>query len=67
MITESLYEELEQVFNHFPSYCMNIMLGERNEKLGRVDIFRPTIGNERLYHDNNDNSVRIVNFATSII
>jgi len=43
------------------------MLGDCNEKLGREDIFRPTIGNELLYQDNNDSDVRIVNFATSII
>jgi len=33
--------------------------------LGREDIFRPTIGNECLHQDNNDNGVRNVNFATS--
>ena len=30
------------------------------------DIFNPTIGNESLHQENNDNGVRIVNFATSI-
>ena len=43
---------------------MKFMLGDCNEKLGREDIFRPTIGNESLYQDNNDNDVRIVNFVT---
>jgi hypothetical protein len=27
--------------------------------------FKPTIGNERLHQDSNDNGVRIINFATS--
>ena len=67
MITQSLSEELEQVFNHFPNYHMKIMLGDCTEKLGREDIFRPTMGNERLYQDTNDNDVIIVNFTTSII
>jgi len=33
--------------------------------LGREDIFKPTIGNESLHQDSNDNAVRTVNFATS--
>jgi hypothetical protein len=34
-------------------------------KRGREDIFKPTIGNESLHQDSNDNGVRVVNFATS--
>ena len=33
--------------------------------MGRGNIFKPTIGNEILHKDSNDNGVRIVNFATS--
>jgi len=36
-------------------------------KLRRQDIFKPTIGNESLHRDSNDNGVKIVNFATSKI
>jgi hypothetical protein len=31
----------------------------------REDTFKPTIGNESLHQDSNDNGVRVVNFATS--
>jgi hypothetical protein len=34
------------------------------QKVGRENIFKPTIGNESLHQDSNDNGVRIVNFAT---
>ena len=44
---------------------MTIILGDFNVKLGEEDIFKPTIGNESLHHDYNDNGVRIVNFAIS--
>jgi len=44
---------------------MKILLGDFNAKVGRESIFEPTIGQESLYHDNNDNGVRLVNFATS--
>ena len=44
---------------------MKILLGDFNAKLGREDTFKPTIGNESLHEDSNDNGVRVVNFATS--
>ena len=59
----SFYEELEQVFDHFPRYHMKIPLGDFNAKVGRENIFKPTIGNESLHQDSNDNGVRIVKFA----
>jgi hypothetical protein len=42
------YEELEQVFDKFPNYHMKILVGTFNAKVGRDDIFKPTIGNERI-------------------
>src|SRR5215469_12313116 len=44
---------------------MKILLGDFNAKVGRENIFKPTIGNESLHKDSNDNGVRIVNFAKS--
>ena len=44
---------------------MKILLGDFNAKVGRENSFKPTIGNESLHQDSNDNGVRIVNFATS--
>jgi hypothetical protein len=43
---------------------MSILLGDFNAKVGREDIFKPTIGNESLHEINNENGVRLVNFAT---
>jgi hypothetical protein len=60
----SFYEELECVFDKFPKYHMKILLGDFNAKVGREDIFKPTIGNESLHEISNDNGVRVVNFAT---
>jgi len=51
----SFYEELEQVFYRFRKYHMTILLGDFNAKFGREDIFKPTVGNENLHEDNNDN------------
>ncbi|PNF35790.1 hypothetical protein B7P43_G11761 [Cryptotermes secundus] len=44
---------------------MKILLGDFNAKVGREDIFKPTVGNESLHEISNDNGVRVVNFATS--
>jgi len=60
---DSFYEELQHVIHHFPKYHMKILVGDFNAKLGRENIFKPTIGNDSLHQDSNDNGVRIVNFA----
>ena len=36
----SIYEELEQIFNHFPKYHTKIQLGDLNAKVGQENIFR---------------------------
>jgi hypothetical protein len=64
-IKDSFYEELGRVFDQFPRYDMKIPLGDFNAKVGREDIFKPTIGNESSHEISNDNGVRVVNFATS--
>jgi hypothetical protein len=43
---------------------MKTLLGDFNAKVGREEIFKPTIGNESLHEISNDNGVRVVNFAT---
>ena len=45
---ESLYEDREQVLDHFLKYIMKLLLVDFNAKLGREDIFKPTIGNGSL-------------------
>ena len=45
-------------------YHMKSLLGNCNAKVGRENIFNPTIGNEILHRDSNDNVVRTVNLAT---
>jgi hypothetical protein len=42
-----------------------ILLGDFGTEVGREDILKPTTGNESLHEINNDNGVRVVNFATS--
>jgi endonuclease/exonuclease/phosphatase family metal-dependent hydrolase len=56
---------VEHVFDKFPKYHMKILLGDFNAKVGKEDIFKPTIGNESLHEVSNDNRVRLGNLATS--
>jgi hypothetical protein len=46
---------------------MNNFLADFKAKVGREDIFAPKIGNENLkeVNNNNNNGVRVANFATS--
>ena len=44
---------------------MKMLLGDFNEKVGRENIFQPTIGTESVDPESNDNGIRLVNFATS--
>jgi hypothetical protein len=56
-VKDSFYEELERVFDKFPKYYTEILLGEFKAKVG--------IGNECLHEISNDNGIRLVNLATS--
>jgi len=60
----SFNEELEQFFDHFPKYHMNILLGDFNAKLGREDIFKPKIKSESFRQDSNANGVGSFKFST---
>jgi hypothetical protein len=64
-VKDTFYEELERIFDKFLKYHIKILLGDISAKIGREDIFKPTIGNESLHEISNDNRVRVVNFATS--
>jgi exonuclease III len=64
-VKDSFYNELERIFDKFTKYHMKMLLGDFNAKVGREDIFKPTIGNDSLHEISNDNEDRAVNFATS--
>ena len=64
-LKDSFYQELEQVFDHFPKYNMKFLLRNLMQRRKRKNTFKPTIGDEGLHHDSNGNGVRIVNFDTS--
>jgi hypothetical protein len=64
-VMDNFYEELGRVFDEFSRYDMEILLSDFNTRVGKEDIFKPTIGNESSHEISNDNGVRVVNFSTS--
>jgi hypothetical protein len=64
-VKDSFCEELERVFDQFPRYDMKILLGDFSAKVGRENIFKPTIGKDSLHEISNGSGVRVVNFTTS--
>jgi hypothetical protein len=53
----SFDRKLEHVFDQFLTYHMKILLGDFNAKVGREDIFIPTIGTENLNEISSDNEI----------
>jgi exonuclease III len=66
-VKDSFYEELERVFDKFPKYHMQILLGDFNVKVGKEDIFKQTIVIETLPHlRTSESKVRCSHNVTSI-
>jgi exonuclease III len=61
-VKDSLYEEVERVFDKFPKYRAKISLGDFNVKEDMEDIFNPKIGNKSLHEISYDNGLRRVKF-----
>jgi len=55
------YEELKQISIIFNT---KFLLGNFNANVRKENIFKPTIGNDTLHQDSNDEGVRIVKFTT---
>jgi hypothetical protein len=64
-LEDSLYDRLEHVFDQVLQYRMKMLLGSLNPKIGRTDLFKPTVGNESLHEINNDAGVILVYFTIS--
>ena len=52
-------------FYQLPVYHIKILLSDFNTNERRENIFQPTIGDESVDLQSNDNGIRLVNFATS--
>ena len=62
-MTQRIVSMRNQSRCYFHRQHMKIVLGNFDEKLGRQNIFKMTIGKESLHDGSNDNGVKIVNFG----
>jgi hypothetical protein len=62
---DCICEELGRVYDQFSRCDTTVLLDDFNTKVGREDIFKPTIGNESPHEISDDNVVRVINLATS--
>ena len=54
-VKEEFYNLLEQNINQIANSDFKLLLGDFNAKVGKEDIYKPTIGNERLHNETNNN------------
>jgi hypothetical protein len=62
---DTVYEELEGLFEKFPKCHMKILLGDLNDKIGSEGIYTPTIWNKSLRDIRNDSGIKV--YMTSVI
>jgi len=62
---EEFYNLLEQTISQIASSDIQIVLGDFNAKVGKENVYKPTIGNESLHNETNDNGMKMIQFALS--
>ena len=60
-IKDSFHEEL---FDQLPVHHMKILLGEFNAEIGRNNISQPSIENDSVQPESNDNGIILANFPS---
>lgn len=63
---EELYSQLEKVYDSIPHRTRKIIIRDLNVKIGKEQIFKPTIGDLHSLHEiSNDNGSKLILFAMS--
>jgi len=65
VMKEEFYNLLEQNINQIANSNIKIILGDFNAKVGKEDIYKPTIGNESLHKETNNNVTKMIQFTIS--
>jgi len=60
---KEFYNLLEQSINQITRSDIKIILGDFNAKVGKENIYKPTIGNESLHNETNNNGIKMIQFA----
>lgn len=62
---DDFYDSLERTFSNLPRNCIQIMVGDLNDQVGREEVFQRMAGKESLHLESNNNEIRLISFATS--
>ena len=62
---EDFYNLLEQSINQIANLDIKVILGGINAKVGKENIYKPTIDNESLHNETNNNGTKMIQFAVS--
>jgi len=60
---DEYYELLANIYDELPAHDIKIVLGDFNAKVGKEEVFRPTIGRYSLHDETNENGQRMIYFA----
>lgn len=60
---DEYYEALTNAYDECPAHDVKIVLGDFNAKVGKEEVYRPTIGKYSLHDTTNENGERMVFFA----
>uniref|UniRef100_A0A2S2P671 Craniofacial development protein 2 n=1 Tax=Schizaphis graminum TaxID=13262 RepID=A0A2S2P671_SCHGA len=59
----NIKEDLDRICDITSNYSVKIVLGDFNVKIGKEEVYRPTIGRDSLHDTSNDNGTRLINFC----
>jgi exonuclease III len=62
-VKDAFYEALDKTYDELPLHDVKIIMGDLNAKIGKEELFRPTIGCYSKHAESNDNGLRIIDFA----
>jgi len=64
-VKEELYNLLEQNINQIANSDIKIIFGDFNAKVGKEDIYKPTVGTESLHKVTNNTGIKMIQFTIS--
>jgi exonuclease III len=62
---DDFYSQLDDIYAHCPRRDCKIVIGDLNAKVGREEIFRPTIGKFSMHRETNENGLRLISYAAA--
>ena len=60
---DAYYELLGKTYDERPAHDIKIVIGDFNAKVGKEEVYRPTIGKYSLHDDTNENGQRMIFYA----